>query len=312
VRWSACETVACAIANETAEHSALVYVVFDSEQVPSDTAELVGMLARQVGLAIRAARLQELARQQALLEQELATARRIQGGLVPRAEREFGPLRCHVHYDPCREVGGDYADVWQLDDGRVACIIADVCGKGLGAALVMTQLHAAIRVSFESSTDLAAVVGMTNRTLCDHTPINMFVTLAALLVDPESRKVETVIAGHPPPILVGADGSVRELACDGGMPVGVAHAPYTCQSHELGPGCSLWLYTDGIHETSSPSHELLGTDGVIEWLGASGHDRSLDAAKRVAGLVDHCRNWRAGRDAQDDQTIVLIDLPDEG
>jgi sigma-B regulation protein RsbU (phosphoserine phosphatase) len=308
VRWCDTETVACAIADDADERQLLVYVVFATEQVPSDTAELIGLLARQIGLALRASRLQEMARHQALIERELTTARSIQSGLVPQPEQVFGPLQCHVRYDPCREVGGDYADVWQLDDGRIACIIADVCGKGLGAALVMTQLHAAVRVSFGSQPDLARVIDVVNRTICDHTPSNMFVTLTALLIEPESRRMEMVVAGHPPPILAKPDGSVDVLSPKPGMPVGVAAAPYECHTYELPEGSSLWLYTDGIHESMSPTNGILGINGVADWVRSSGHDRTLTGAERLSRLVKHCADWREGGAAQDDQTIVLLDL----
>ena len=304
-RWSDRETVLCAKAETTDRGDVLVYLVFMDRRPPPETVDLLGLLAQQVGLALTGARAQEQVRRHALIRHELSTARRIQMHLLPPVAQPFGALDAHIHYEPCDEVGGDYVDAWSLADGRVVCVLADVSGHGLASALIMTSVHTAIRTCLDFFDDLARAIQRVNDGLVAHTPANKFVTLAALSLQPATGDFEFVSAGHPPPILVDADGACRLIDYDHGMPLGIAEQSLDSYRGRLAPGEAVLLYSDGIQETISPAGAMLGIEGLRRWV----TDHAADVADPTTflhALHAMCHDWRAGQAADDDQSLLLV------
>ena len=146
--------------------------------------ELAGEVYRR-GETVWAAR--RHAQENAAIEHELDTARQIQRGLVPRPYAGAG-LVVDVGFEPCRWVGGDYVDVVPLPDGRVLCAIADVCGKGLHAAMVGSSLHTMVRAAADANPPLSGLVERVNRHLCAWLPESSFVTMVAVTVDPPAAR----------------------------------------------------------------------------------------------------------------------------
>jgi phosphoserine phosphatase RsbU/P len=181
-----------------------------------------------------------------------------------------------VHYEPAMWVGGDYCDVWPLEDGRIAFAVGDVSGKGLPAALVMTNLQAALRTTLSFCRDLPEVMGRLSRHLEAHLPEGMFVTMVLGLLegregmdDGREGLLEFVNAGHILPMLRSPAGEVTELGTPRNPPLGIASGTYEMESLRLPAGAGLVVVTDGITECLSPAGEEFGVEGLRKTLAAA-------------------------------------------
>ncbi len=152
------------------------------------------------------------------LEKELDRAREMQRRLIPVSPSIPG-LDLAIGFEPCRWVGGDYADVVALPDGRAFLTIADVCGKGPQAALVAAGVHGRVHAGLDAGADLAAVMHGVNRYLHGFLPGDSFVTMVAAALDPATGDMEIVNAGHPAPVILDAAGAARELAAGLNPPI---------------------------------------------------------------------------------------------
>ncbi len=201
------------------------------------------------------------AQQHAAIERELETARIIQLALVPKSPSRPG-LEIAVGFEPCRWVGGDYADIVQLADGRTLSCIADVCGKGLQAALVTFSIHTMIRTMVDFALSLTEIVERLNRHLCGYLPDDSFVTMVLVAIDPVTGQVEYVNAGHLPCFLVDRAGGSRVLEAAENPPLGIGLCSFHANRGEMEAGDGLLLYTDGLTELRNAKDEMLGEDAL--------------------------------------------------
>lgn len=247
------------------------------------------------------ARLVERERERQRLEQEIGIARDIQQALLPRGLHDFPYLAVSGTNLPCLAVGGDYFDVFPLDENRVAFLIADVSGKGLGAALLTTMLQGALS-GLALGADAARVFEHLNRFLCDHTEVGRYATMFFGVVSP-SGKLDFINAGHPSPFLLSGT-AVSEPFGDGSLPVGlISEAQYASQHAQLQPGDTLVLFSDGVTEAADTRGELFGTERLRGVLTAN-IGASLDAVKNsVLGEVE---SFSRGASQADDITVLLV------
>src|SRR6185295_4113547 len=170
--------------------------------------------------------------------------------LLPRASPEVLGYGVVGSTRPCRAVGGDYFD-FGFDGSDLLFALGDVSGKGTGAALLMTVLRASVRGHWNEPSASEAVARI-NRTVCQNVPENKFITFFLGRLAPASGEVRYVNAGHNPPLLVRADGSVEHLD-QGGLVLGlIENTPYTAGAARLDPGDTLFVYSDGVTETFDP------------------------------------------------------------
>ena len=155
-------------------------------------------------------------------------------------------------------VGGDYYDVFSLEDGRLGLAIGDVSGKGISAALLMASLRASLRgVSLNNPRNFAELMRKVNVLVYEASASNRYATFFFAAYDPRTRRLDCVNAGHNPPVLL-RNGEVIRLEA-GGPVVGLLPlAPYVEQSLTLEPGDLLLLYTDGISEAMTHDDEEWG------------------------------------------------------
>lgn len=240
------------------------------------------------------------------IERELETARQIQQALVP-ANVEIPGLEVELGFQPCKWVGGDYVDAVPMADGRLLCAVADVCGKGLQAALVTFSVHTMIRTLADTGRPLGELTERLNRHLCTYLPSHSFVTMVALAIDPKSGEIECINAGHLPPLLIGRDGGLRLLQSAENSPVGVSPAfRPTSQRALMREGELLVLYTDGLTELRNPTREMLGQEAFSRGLARlyqKGHARKLPALSGdlTAMLADFCDD----QVPEDDRAFLL-------
>jgi serine phosphatase RsbU (regulator of sigma subunit)/pSer/pThr/pTyr-binding forkhead associated (FHA) protein len=241
----------------------------------------------------------------AAIERELDTARQIQRALLP-THLDFAGLDIAVGFDPCKWVGGDYLDVLEMMDGRVLMTVADVCGKGLQAALVASSLHTLVRATADSESSLPALVERVNRHLAGWLPAHSFVTMVSIAVAPDTGEIECVNAGHPPPFVVDRDGEVRSLQSAENPALGIARARMTSQRGMLDFGEVLTMYTDGLTEARNPSRQMLGEvrlgQRFAQLCSGLGGDRSDALASGLKAIVEE---FRGNELPEDDRAFIL-------
>jgi len=236
-------------------------------------------------------------------EQELAVARRIQQDLLPKSVLATHGLEVVGANKPCFEVGGDYFDYFTLGDGRIALAIADVAGKGVGAALLMSNVQAIVRAECARGTAVPQVPAQANRQLMESLAGNSkFVTFFYGALDPVAKRLHYSNAGHNPPLVVRADGTIEELVV-GGLILGVFPlAEYDEGSVDLLPGDLVVLFTDGVTEAES-RHGLYSDERLQELLQRERGRSAKDIAHLILADVDV---FSHGRHQTDDVTVVVV------
>ena len=268
-----------------------------------DHLKLLTTLASVAAIRVENARLLEAQLQQERLERELQLAMEIQQRFQPTAPPIVPGYELQGISFPCYEIGGDYYDFIKRDDGRLVIALGDVSGKGTAAALLMSSLHAAVHAQAGSHDTLVATISAVNRYLADNIPPNRFVTLFYAELDPASGSLSFLNAGHNPPLIVHAAGTVEQLA-SGGLPLGIKRdAEYREGRTQLQLGDVLVIYSDGVTEAASPSGEEFGPTRLYEVV-----SRNIDAS--AAGVRDRIESaltkFSQGTQAADDITLVIV------
>ena len=245
----------------------VLYIDYTSARgvVAEDDVRLLAQIARFAAVTLERTRLREEAFAKAKIDEELRTAYKIQQRLLPAALPEIEGYRFAGANRPCKTVSGDYYDVVVRPDGRIYFVIADVSGKGITAALVMSSVATAFAIFTRTDPTPADLLRDINAILAPKTAPSKFVTMVAGVLDPNSGIVSFANAGHVPPLVVSKDGVEALRSTD--IVVGILPAAqYRNQTLTLGPGDSLVLFTDGVTEAENIEEEQLGLDPVCEML----------------------------------------------
>jgi sigma-B regulation protein RsbU (phosphoserine phosphatase) len=263
--------------------------------------QILDALAIEAASILDNARLVERERQRQRLEQELSIARDIQQALLPRGFRDFPHLAVSGTNLPCLSVGGDYFDVFPMSDDRTAFLIADVSGKGLGAALLTTMLQGALS-GMTMGADPARVFDHINNFLCEHSEVGRYATMFFGVLSCNGD-IEYINAGHPSPLLL-RRGELAEPFTEGSYPVGlVPGAGYKAACVKLEAGDTLVLFSDGVTEAADPDEQLFGVPRLREAL-AGRHDAPLDHLQKA--VFDSVENFTRGASQADDITLLLV------
>jgi sigma-B regulation protein RsbU (phosphoserine phosphatase) len=266
-------------------------------QKPWDDAALREIVEREIAEG-RAARRQDRKQQR-----EREDARLIQRALLPSALPALDRLRVAASWRPADGVGGDCFDVIASGD-QIGVAIADVAGKGMPAALLMSNLQAAVRAFARDGADPSAICSSVNALLCRHMVSGRFITFCFAWIDPARRALAYTNAGHNPPLLVRAGGGVDRLA-DAGVVMGVfPDAAYATIGIDLAAGDRLLFFTDGITEARSADGEEFGEDRVAA-AAVAARACSADALKdQVIAAVDAF----TGGAFDDDATLITVEI----
>jgi sigma-B regulation protein RsbU (phosphoserine phosphatase) len=243
------------------------------------------------------------------LTRELETARGIQERLLPAGEPELAGFEVTGASIPSREIGGDYFDFLMQDDRHLGVAIGDVSGKGMPAALLMSNLQASLQGQVIHPSSVAEIVTRVNNLIVGSTDPHMFATFFYGLLDLTSGTFTSTNAGHNPPLVLRNDGSI-ELLKTGGLLLGMVRGVvYKQETITLEPGEIIVMYTDGITEAVGPSAEeddpeaMFGEEPLIEVVRRSSH---LPAVGIKEAILDAVSQHTQGVAQSDDITLVVV------
>ena len=263
--------------------------------------QILDALAADAASILDNARLVERERERQRLEQEINIARDIQQALLPKNFKDYPHLAVSGVNFPCLSVGGDYFDVFPLDEKRTAFLLADVSGKGLGAALLTTMLQGALS-GMTLGTDPARTFNHVNQFLCDHAEVGRYATMFFGILD-EAGKLEFINAGHPSPILM-RQGRAEEAFTEGSFPVGlVPEAEFATATLQLEPNDTLFLFSDGVTEAMDPDEQLYGVPRLVGVLQGK-TDLPLDEIQKI--VLESVENFARGARQADDLTMLVV------
>jgi sigma-B regulation protein RsbU (phosphoserine phosphatase) len=268
----------------------------DFVQKPWENQELLQKLQNQLSVA------REQRRAQRLREQELSDAREIQDSLLPKKLPEVSGYEIAAMTQPLKFVGGDYYNVLRISERETVFCIADVAGKGMPAALLMSSLHAALRPLMWQRLRPAELCYRLNRILCDFTPLGKFCSFFYGVLDNVDNRLRYCNAGHNPPLVIREDGLSAELNAAGAVLGQFPHWKYEESELQLHRGDKLLLFTDGLVEACDADEEPFGEENMVriarENLQASADDLM---SLLIRGASRHC-----GERFQDDASLIVL------
>ena len=248
------------------------------------------------------------AREQAAMNRELEQAHGIQMRLVPKPFTT-DEIDVAFSFRPCQWVGGDYVDGVGNWDGKskTVLLVADVCGHGLASALVASSVFTMVHTCLDFDLELGELMERLNNYLCEHLPDGKFVTMACAVVDGATGEMEYVNAGHPPIMIVGVDGQIRQLEFGQNLMLGVQPCEMEVSTARLEPGECLMMYSDGLQElVGGPEDDMLGLDGIEEMLkGVFEADGDKTARDQVAAMEQRFDAYMDARVAEDDRSFLI-------
>lgn len=238
--------------------------------------------------------------EQRALEQDLLLAARIQSGLLPKRDFCAAGWKVAYHYEPAGQVSGDYCDLMEHGN-HLYFMVGDVSGKGVAAAMLMSNLHALFRVLIPSGLPLEQLVERANRLFCESTLPTQYATLVVGKAD-EFGNVEICNGGHPAPLHLGSSsvGTVHSAT----VPVGLfCDQKFSSTTLRAAPGDSLVIYTDGISETEGPDGTQFGSASLERLLHGC---RELPSHEMVDKCLKEVMKFRAGSPRLDDQALMVL------
>jgi len=272
--------------------------------------ELLMSIAAQLALVIDNARLTERMVAQERMRRELALAAEVQQRLLPSCAPEGVAMEVSGFCEPARGVGGDYYDFINFDNSQLGLAIADVAGKGMPAALLMSTVQATLRsLTARNGTpanyELSSVVGKLNRLLFNTTNGEHYVTFFYATFDQLTQRLTYVNAGHNPPLYLQSDSNdeFRQLTSGGLVAGAFEHSAYEQETVQMKSNDLLFLYTDGLTEALNEEGEEFGTSRIMETLKAIA---SLSADQIRDVVVRRVKEWCAGMSLYDDLTFVVM------
>lgn len=264
---------------------------------------LLALFANQVAIALENARLHRDALAKQAMERELELAATIQRDILPKSIPQLEGIEIAALSRPARQVGGDY-HAFFVRDGVITTLVADVAGKSMPAALLVSALHAVIQLLFHEGRELGEIATELNRHIHNWSAENKFITMILIAIDPEHGTIQFVNAGHNPCYLL-VNGKVEQMKSHG-LPIGILPGTrYLSQTRPFPAGSTVVLYSDGITEAEDIEDQEFGNER-LEALLQEHIDCSANMIRdQIADAVDA---FVGEAPQKDDETIVIVKL----
>ena len=263
-----------------------------------------------LGLTKRSFSLLEDSAKQSMVNQRMASelniARDIQNAVLPKSFPSTAKGEIYALMDPAKEVGGDFYDYFYIDETHLACVIADVSGKGVPGALLMMKSEALIKSLATSlgGVDTATIITRSNIGLCNNNEANMFVTCWFGILNLDTGELRYTNAGHTPPLIY-HNGKVDYLRGSIGLVLGALETTiYHEEVIQLTKGDKIVLYTDGVTETHNKDNVLFGEERLVKYA----EDNIKENSKNfISGLREELKTFSEGKDQFDDITMLMLE-----
>ena len=271
------------------------------EDYSAEDLDILTQASNQAALALQNIKLQSEYLDKKRIDKEMEVARNIQKQLMPQEIPLVQGLDIYGESRPCNEVAGDYFDIINMEDGNSVIVVADVSGKGAGAAIIMANLQASIRLGIHLSDKLADFVARINNLIHVNTSSAEFITFFMAIWDPKTRVLYYVNAGHNPPILIDKDNNVTKLDATG-LIIGVLpNQQYEEKYVRIKEGDALLIYTDGLDEARNDKEDFYGLERIINFLIAN---KNLSSKEIIEALNQDALAFCNGVPLQDDVTLI--------
>ena len=277
-----------------------------SARVPVRAKDEVGELAQAFNqMAEDVEKHQRAALGQERIKRELELGRQIQHDMLPHAALKLGLTEIKGVSVPAREVGGDFFNYFETPSGQIALLVGDVSGKGVGAALLMANIQASLRTRLALGQDLSALAREIDYDIEANSPGPVYATLFVGILDPATRQLRYVNAGHHPQYVLHPQGGLERMTSTG-LPVGLyAGHGFREQQIQLGAGDLLFFYTDGCVEAENEAGDMFGADRLEALLLSAATGGTDDVLARVESAVTA---FRGSRELFDDATTMALKL----
>lgn len=263
---------------------------------------LIALIANMAAVKIENAMLLEEQLEKKRMEEQLAVAAQIQRRLLPQENPQLPSYEVYGVNRSCYQIGGDYYDFLQRKNGKLAVVIADVSGKGVGAALLMAAFQASLRTLVRSDQDPATLISNLNTAMYENSPSNKYITVFYGELDPMEHTFEYVNAGHNPTLYLKGGSHTLLSAC--GPVVGIVPgATYVSKKITLDPHDMLFLYTDGITECRDNEEEEFGEEGVLRVLE---NNLNLNVEDLSNLLENEIQEFTRSAPPLDDSTLIFV------
>ncbi len=275
----------------------------DDHPFDRDDLDLFIALCSMAAIAIENAKMHRSLMEKQRLVKDMEFAKTVQESFLPQRAPELANYRFSAHYTPAQEVGGDFYDFLQLDRGRTGIVIGDVSGKGVPAALYMAKLGSDLKTLAFTEPGPSAALKKLNNLLAERSRRGMFATLLYLELDSENGRLTLSNAGHLPPIVKKADGTVTKGSPAGGSPLGILPGmEFGQDSLLLERGDTVVLYTDGIIEAMNEKDQLYGYERFEALIRKSPQDP--EALK--SAIINDVNRFTGLSPQHDDMTLVCF------
>ncbi|HEV7764783.1 MAG TPA: SpoIIE family protein phosphatase [Thermoanaerobaculia bacterium] len=262
---------------------------------------LLSLFGNQVAIALENARLHRDALEKQALERDLELAATIQRDILPKAIPQIEGVEIATRSRPARQVGGDY-HAFFVREGVITTLVADVAGKSMPAALLVSALHAVLQLLFAEGREIAEIATELNRHIHSWSAENKFITMVMVSIDRENGIIQYVNAGHNPAYLI-ADGKIDQIKSHG-LPIGILPGTrYLSQTRAFPAGSCVVLYSDGITEAEDVADEEFGNERLEALLEEHINESASVIRDQIADAVDA---FVGEAPQKDDETIVIV------
>jgi len=270
----------------------------------NDDLDILMTVAGQAALSYENARLAQAYAEKQKQDAEMEIAKEVQRALLPEAMPTADGYQFFASYDSARAVGGDMYDCFDLPDGKICLSFGDVAGKGVPGALIMTRMGSCVQSTIRHVHDVVEAITAINNHMCDTEVEGRFVTYVLCIVDTKNHEVVLSNAGHMPPIIRRADGTIEQFdkECAGPPICVVDDYPYEPETRKLEPGDVILIMTDGVDEAMNPEGELYGVERVLEFVKSA----PPEAEQMGKLLLEDVRRHANGYPQSDDITIMTF------